>query len=59
MPRKIESPCVDICTLDHANNICIGCLRSIDEIVAWASYTDEQRRQIMTDLPGRKERRVG
>jgi predicted Fe-S protein YdhL (DUF1289 family) len=53
MGRKIESPCVDVCTLDPAKNICVGCLRTIDEIVAWAGYSDDERRRIMKDLPNR------
>ena len=52
--RNVLSPCVDICTLDHARNVCTGCLRTIDEIVAWGGYSDDERRRIMADLPSRK-----
>jgi uncharacterized protein len=54
MGRKIESPCVEVCTLDRAKNVCVGCLRTIDEIVVWASYSDEVRGRIMKELPDRK-----
>jgi predicted Fe-S protein YdhL (DUF1289 family) len=54
MGRKIESPCIDVCTLDPAKSVCIGCLRTIEEIVAWASYSDEVRSRIMKQLPDRK-----
>jgi predicted Fe-S protein YdhL (DUF1289 family) len=57
MPRNRNalSPCVDICTLDHSRNVCTGCLRTIDEIVAWGGYSDDERRRIMADLPNRKK----
>jgi predicted Fe-S protein YdhL (DUF1289 family) len=54
MGCKIETPCVDVCTLDPARNVCIGCLRTIDEIVAWARFSDDERRRIMRELPDRK-----
>ncbi|MBK4217092.1 DUF1289 domain-containing protein [Paracoccus caeni] len=34
--------------------LCIGCYRSIDEIIGWAGMTDQQRRRIMAELPARK-----
>jgi predicted Fe-S protein YdhL (DUF1289 family) len=57
MPRNRNalSPCVDVCTLDPARSVCTGCLRTIDEIVAWAGYSDDERRRIMKDLPNRKK----
>ena len=51
----MESPCVDICTLDARGEICTGCWRTLDEIVAWARLTPDQRRAIMADLPARAE----
>jgi len=41
----LESPCVKVCQLDHAKGICVGCLRTLGEIV---------RRRIMADLPKRQ-----
>ena len=49
----LETPCIDICTIDEANRLCKGCYRTIDEIAAWASMTAEQRRAIMAILPQR------
>ncbi|WP_232230599.1 DUF1289 domain-containing protein [Alteromonas sp. RW2A1] len=36
------SPCKAQCKLDE-NDICAGCHRTIDEIVNWANYTNEQK----------------
>jgi predicted Fe-S protein YdhL (DUF1289 family) len=52
----LETPCIDICTIDEVNGLCKGCFRTIDEIAHWASMTAEQRRAIMAVLPKRKPR---
>lgn len=44
LPR-VESPCVNICTLD-AHKVCIGCGRTIEEIAVWSRLDDEQRRAV-------------
>jgi predicted Fe-S protein YdhL (DUF1289 family) len=42
------------CTLDD-DDICVGCFRSIDEICAWGSASDVQRREILELAAGRRE----
>jgi len=39
----VNSPCVDICELD-SDFVCIGCGRTIDEVLKWREYTDEQKK---------------
>jgi len=43
---SIESPCVDICELD-SDFVCIGCGRTIDEVLKWPEYTDEQKKAVL------------
>jgi predicted Fe-S protein YdhL (DUF1289 family) len=50
---EIESPCVKICVIHPEARLCVGCLRSIDEIAAWSRMTPEARRETMADLPAR------
>jgi uncharacterized protein len=40
------SPCVRNCCLDD-DNVCLGCGRSLDEIVAWSAASDAQKRAIL------------
>lgn len=50
----IVSPCVNVCELDEARDLCLGCARTIDEIGAWSSGTPEWRAAVMADLPARR-----
>jgi len=53
-PAPILTPCIGICTL-AANGLCEGCWRTGDEIAAWRTLDDEERRRIMDDvLPARE-----
>jgi uncharacterized protein len=48
-----ETPCTKICALDPATGFCRGCARNIDEIAGWSSFSDTERRRIMSLLPER------
>lgn len=52
--RRISSPCIGVCTLGP-NSICIGCLRTSDEIGNWLDLSDTERSRILTELPSRLE----
>jgi len=49
----IETPCIKVCIVDPATRLCRGCGRSIEEIGRWTSYSDAERKRIMTMLPER------
>lgn len=51
----MESPCILVCSIDMKTGFCFGCGRTRDEIALWTSYTDAERRMIMTSLPARLE----
>lgn len=42
----IESPCIKICILDE-NHVCEGCHRTIDEIMAWPTLSDEEKLAVL------------
>lgn len=56
---KVESPCVRDCVIDPHTGYCLGCCRTLDEILLWASYTPEERRRVMECLHARRAARVG
>jgi hypothetical protein len=49
----IETPCVKICTLDHAAGMCRGCGRTLLEIEQWTRLSDAERHAIIEQLPAR------
>lgn len=51
-PPRVPSPCVHICALDD-EDICIGCQRSMDEIVRWGRMDDAERRQVLARCAAR------
>ena len=56
---SISSPCTGICTIDPACGLCLGCGRSVDEIVAWGRLSEPERRAIMAELPARLDEAAG
>ena len=38
MNDEIDSPCIDICTIDPNSGECIGCGRTLDEINNWTNF---------------------
>ena len=47
------TPCILVCSIDQATGYCFGCGRTLAEIGAWMTYSDDERRQIMEALPER------
>jgi hypothetical protein len=45
-PYAPPSPCISVCQMDARTGWCIGCLRSIEEIGAWATNTDHDKRAV-------------
>ena len=45
----IDSPCVNLCKLD-SDFVCEGCGRTIDEVLKWPEYTDEQKHAVLDRL---------
>jgi predicted Fe-S protein YdhL (DUF1289 family) len=52
-PPVIESPCVKICAIDPASELCMGCGRTLDEITRWYGMSNDERSLIMAELPAR------
>lgn len=52
------SPCIRSCTLDPNSDICLGCYRTLDEILGWSSYSAEEKSAVLDQLEGRKQKRL-
>lgn len=54
--QEVDSPCIKICTIHPTERLCVGCLRSIEEIAGWGRMTPEERQAVMAELPARAPR---
>lgn len=48
------SPCIEVCRLNERTGLCEGCWRNLDEIGAWRSASDADRRAILKRVAERK-----
>jgi predicted Fe-S protein YdhL (DUF1289 family) len=51
--NKVESPCVGNCCLSE-KDICMGCLRSLEEIKEWGQATDKRKKEIIIRIESQK-----
>lgn len=54
----LQSPCVRNCCLDD-HDVCLGCGRTLDEIRAWTSLSEPQRRQVLEKAELRRQQFPG
>ena len=52
-PSHIESPCVSICR--YENEVCVGCGRTVDDIVNWYDMTDDEKQAVLNRLEKKAE----
>ncbi|MCB1914144.1 MAG: DUF1289 domain-containing protein [Rhodocyclaceae bacterium] len=50
----VDSPCRNLCKMNHDTGYCEGCFRSIDEITVWCSASDEYKRRVLVELAERR-----
>ncbi len=55
-PRPVRTPCIQVCTVDGASGLCLGCLRSLPEIAQWSRLDEATREAILAELPARADR---
>lgn len=46
----VASPCNSVCRMDARSGWCAGCLRTIDEIMAWSTMSDDEKRVVWNAL---------
>ncbi|HUY03121.1 MAG TPA: DUF1289 domain-containing protein [Rhodocyclaceae bacterium] len=50
----IASPCIDVCKIDEASGLCLGCWRTLAEIAAWGGAGDDERLKILATIARRR-----
>lgn len=54
LQAPVPSPCISLCEMDQVTGLCRGCLRTIDEIVAWGSAGDDYKRAVWLEIRRRE-----
>jgi len=49
----IESPCISVCR--YEDEVCVGCGRTVDEIVNWYDMTDDEKQAVLNRLEKESE----
>lgn len=55
----VGSPCINVCNMNPHTGLCSGCYRTIDEIAAWSTMSDDEKRAVWALLEGRAVRVFG
>jgi predicted Fe-S protein YdhL (DUF1289 family) len=50
----VPSPCTNVCTIDAVTGLCVGCLRTLDEIARWSGLDVEAKRAVWAELAIRR-----
>ena len=53
----VPSPCNNVCRMNPDIGLCEGCLRTLDEIAAWSSLSNDEKRAVLARLPARRSPR--
>ncbi len=51
---SVPSPCISVCQLDDANDLCIGCFRHVDEIRDWPILSATEKQAVLTRCAARR-----
>lgn len=54
----VPSPCVRVCRPEVPGGPCVGCMRTTDEIRGWFRMSEDQRREVVDDIPRRMKERL-
>jgi len=52
LDRPVKTPCIGVCSTGIGDAVCRGCKRFSHEVIAWNSYSPEQKRVIDQRLSG-------
>ncbi len=55
LPTPVPSPCINVCEMAQDTGLCRGCLRTIDEIVAWGKADDDFKRAVWLAIRQREQ----
>ena len=55
LATPVPSPCVSLCKMDEERRYCLGCARTIEEIIAWSKADDDYKRTVWAEIRRREQ----
>ena len=55
----VPSPCTSVCRMDERTGWCEGCARTLDEIAAWSTMSDDEKTAVWDELASRQTMLAG
>lgn len=54
LATPVPSPCVSLCKMSPETGYCLGCMRTIEEIIAWSKADDSYKRAVWAEIRRRE-----
>jgi predicted Fe-S protein YdhL (DUF1289 family) len=54
LQTPVPSPCINLCQIEPDTGLCRGCMRTIDEIIAWSRASDDDKRAVWAEIRRRE-----
>lgn len=51
---SVPSPCISVCQIDEATDLCLGCARTLDEIRDWPIMSADEKRAALARIAARR-----
>ncbi len=47
---EVPSPCLSVCRMNPATELCEGCFRTLDEIALWGRMEEKSKREVWKQI---------
>ncbi|MCC5996074.1 MAG: DUF1289 domain-containing protein [Oceanicaulis sp.] len=54
MTDTIWTPCIKVCFVDPAQQVCVGCFRTLEELGRWTRMSEAEREAVKPKLDARR-----
>ncbi|MFM9913332.1 MAG: DUF1289 domain-containing protein [Methylophilaceae bacterium] len=51
---SVASPCINVCQMNEATQLCLGCHRTVEEITRWWEMDAKEQRALLAVLEQRE-----
>lgn len=56
--EHVKSPCVNVCLIDTRTDLCMGCYRTIHEIMIWQKMSNDDKRATLRSIENERATRA-